>query len=233
MQKEPDISITSKEHNKRDLFDGPINENIGALKTAYLARLTELITGQLVPELSTDDEPDRTFEWAHHYSQNKEVSDYFAHLMKDKMVLDLGCGVQATGYRIACFSKAKEYIGVEKHFGKTAFDRTSLLARSDSVPFEIIQQDMIEYVQDRSHRADIILLAGIDLIIVPEHQWQRLLYGIHQMISEEGRLCIAGGGAKPWNMIEKYFMRDTELEEIQSQSPELLSTVLPSIWKKR
>ncbi|MEK7181081.1 MAG: class I SAM-dependent methyltransferase [Patescibacteria group bacterium] len=234
IEKEPFNTINPENKGASNLFDGPIDGKVGALKSAYLKSLAELVTGEPIQELSIEEEPERTIESDHHYPKNEEISKYFSTLMKDKIVLDLGCGVQVTGYKIANFSDAKKYIGVEKHFAKTAFERTSQVTTPDSTPFEIAQQDMIDYVQDRSHKADIVILVGIDLIIIPEYQWERLIKGIHEIISEDGRLLIGGGGTtKPWDLIEKYFTKDNSLEEIERKNTDLMFAMLPSVWKKR
>ena len=232
MKEWPD-NIRSDSAEKDNLFDAQIDERVGALKTAYLKNLTELVTGELIPELSLAEEPQRTIESNHHYPKNKEISEYFSNLMKDKTILDLGCGVQATGYKIADYSKAKKYIGVEKHFGKTASERTSRDATVDSVPFEIVQKDMVDYVKDRSHTADVVILVGIDLYIIPEHRWQDLLQGISGIMPDNGRLIIGGGAEKPWDLIEKYFSKDDGLDAIERKDSSLVYADLPSIWKKK
>lgn len=227
------IVETIKNTSSNNLFDTSIDGKVGALKSAYLKNLAELVTGKSIEELSDEEEPDRIIGSNYHYPRNKEVSEYFSGLMKDRVVLDLGCGVQATGYIIADSSKAKKYVGVEKNFGKTALERISLAAIGNSTPFEVIQEDMLNYVQDPSHKADIIILVGVDLVIIPERHWQILLQGIHKTMTENGRLLIGGGSTKPWNVIEKYFTKDDSLEEIERKDMNLMSAGLPSIWKKR
>ncbi|MFA6043213.1 MAG: class I SAM-dependent methyltransferase [Patescibacteria group bacterium] len=222
-----------EEEGKKEssFFDAPMDEKVGALKTTYLKDLAELVTGEAVPELTKEEDPN-AYEIDHHYAKDEIIAEYFSRLMKDKVVLDLGCGVQTTGYKIANFSHAKEYIGVEKHFGKSAFEKTAETAAGESTPFQIVQQDMVEYVQDQSHSADVIFLVGVDLIIIPENEWERLLQGIHQTLTEDGRLLIGGGMGKPWQTIEKYFVQDASLDEVKAK-PEYMLTWIPSVWKKR
>jgi len=219
--------------DQSNLFDGPIDERVGALKSAYLKDLAELVTGEPIDDLSIEEEPDRTIESDHHHPKNEAISDFFSSLMEDKVVLDLGSGVQATGYKIANFTHAQKYIGVEKHFGKTSLERTSQAASEGTIPFEIVQQDMVDYVQDSSHKADVVILVGVDLIIIPEHQWESLLQGIHEILSDGGRLLIGGGTEKPWSLIRQYFVKDDTLEQIERKSKELMFANIPSVWKKK
>jgi len=256
MEKKPFSPIGQENKKKDEYFNAPKDPDKGAITTSFLDDLAEFVTGEPIEEPRidwTDDEFEinrkhqeeietafsRNYfpeERRHHQIKHKEISEYISNLMRGKVVLDLGCGVQAAGYRIADYAKAEKYIGVEKNFGRTAFNRTSQVATADSIPFDIIQQDMIGYVQDRSNKADVVLLVGIDLIIIPKYKWDSLLQGLHEILSEDGRLLVGGGFEKPFDLIEKYFEGDPALEDIEQKFMTItqrgLSTI-PTIWKKK
>ncbi|KKP43366.1 MAG: hypothetical protein UR31_C0007G0010 [Parcubacteria group bacterium GW2011_GWA2_33_14] len=213
-----------------DYADNP--EGLKAVSGDYLEDLTFLITNK--DTHYTKEDEDFMFENGikPRPLRNEGVSSYFSNLMNGKVVLDLGCGEKAYGYKISDFAKAKEYMGVEKYFAKSAFQRASSELYAGKIPFEIIQEDMVDYVRGE-HKADVVILVGIDTLIIPLDQWEYLLKRIYENLSDDGSLIMGGGVGQPKKIVEKYFKKEGTLDGILDTIKDAKYMQIPSVWKKK
>lgn len=206
--------------------------------TGYMRSLAECVTGEPEPvDYSSVTLMMFTENPRNHEKRNEAISVHITEMISGKIVLDLGCGVLGSGYRIAKFAKAKKYTGVEEYHAASTYKDTSAIA-SPEVPFEIFQQDMLYFVGDHAHSADIVFLVGIDEIVFPRY-WPDLLENIYNRLSENGRVLIGGGWTKPWDWIDRYFEIDRtflKIHEEEARAKRISSYAdmfLPNVFKKK
>jgi hypothetical protein len=234
-EQEPAIIIdqTKEPENLKDVKE---EETADALSTGYVQILNSLVTGKRNRFLGIFDpndpdtdpnDPDALdkmiekmgVEAAMGYKLenpgiSQEVSDYFKGILVDKEVLDLGAGKEGVTYNLANFCEAAKYIGIEKNFAKSAYRNTKYFANEAEkpIPFKIIQQGMLEYLEASPAKHDVIFLMGVDINIIPQNQWKRLMELISGHLNDGGLVIMGGGAEKPFEIIENYFVKDEETE---------------------
>ena len=117
-------------------------------------------------------------------SSGPEVKEFFENLLKDKPIVDLGCGpVSESGVRkmekFALGMGASRYVGVDK-----------FRVRADEKPTETseyVSQDMLEYAQSLPDNSTNFTLNGIDqVIIVSEDYTDRLVKQLARATAPNG-----------------------------------------------
>ena len=191
---------------EKQLFD---QEGSGNLGSGYLQRLSEAVTGEKIPDmLILMSEPRGSMLL--HAEKNEPVSEYLKNIFKDKKILELGCGTQTSGVRIAQYVGAKEYVGVESNKAKTAKD--NIPEEAIVVPHQIVQADMLDFLRSAGEGSfDVVFLVGIDehIIEVPG-DWKALGVLIPRVLSEGGYLLAGGNKYFPYpaHIFESAFSLD-------------------------
>jgi SAM-dependent methyltransferase len=215
----------------------------------FLDDAAEIVTGEKLEQISSEVQrrfvigiEGDYFNKTHYGEKNEAISDYFKGIFNQANVLDLGCGVQGAGYKIANFSNAKRYVGVEKNFGKTAFEAIASRAKNNT-PFEIIQDDMFHYLTSSEENFDLILLVGIDSSIVPTDKLREVIKMINQKLNENGKL-LTSGAIKDLAEAKKIFEIDPDYKRVIQENTSKLSLknkdgqriegkpMLPIVWRK-
>jgi SAM-dependent methyltransferase len=219
-------SMTTEEEEKA-YFDTENDSEFGAHTTSYLSFLEEKVTGE-----KAKDEYDNLYN-EYPAEKNERLEEYFKGVLKNKKVLDLGCGIYANGYNISSHCEAFHYTGVEKFFAKTAYQEIKRISSTKpSIPFELVQEDMLEYlkvIKDKSN--DVIFLSGIDVLIIHYEQWYELMKEIHRTLVDDGVLILGGGAQKNNDAINKYFQRSNELDLMFDDIVQ--KEFAPSIFRKK
>jgi hypothetical protein len=202
----------------------------GAYITSYFDGLEQMVTGH---QTKGANELGSTSQM--NYGRNEKVENLFREMIKGKDVVDLGCGVCASGYNISDHCEAKSYVGVEKFFSKDAEAEIKKLAKfDDSTPFQIVPEDMVRFARELPRDSvGVVFLVGVDKNILPsDYDWEDMMKGIHSALKKDGYLIMGGGGMKPWRIIFKYFERkDEKLDAIVTDNYERMD--LPSIYIKK
>lgn len=122
----------------------------------------------------------------------KEELLFVEKLIKGKTVTDLGCGVNNSGFIIANYFGASNYIGVEKNFAASTFDNILNYANElgKKTQFSIIQTDILSYLEDpnlQENSQDFMILSGIDYrSIADDDHWFRIIQSLELVLSDEG-----------------------------------------------
>lgn len=215
----------------------------------FLDDATEIITGQKFKPISSEIlrrfviwPEEIYFNRPYHGEKNEAVSAYFKKFFNQANVLDLGCGVQAAGYKIANFSNAKRYIGVEKNFGRTAFEAVASEAKHNT-PFQIVQDGMLHYLKSSQENFEVILLVGVDTSIVRTPELREVLKMINQKLTDDGRL-LTSRAIEDIQENKEMFEIDPDYEKLVRENAANLvlkdkdgkkiegNPMLPIVWRK-
>lgn len=148
-------------------------------------------------------------------ARNEAVAAYVLPLFRGAHVLDLGCGVQGCGYRVADAAGAASYTGIELYFAKTAAH--NLDAAKGALPYVLEQVDLMAHLEravGEGRKAGVILALGVDEIIVPSYKWPHLTELAEAVLAKGGALLVGGGIGPNWQALEQTFTRDSVFDRI-------------------
>lgn len=186
--------------------DSPKGES--AYQTPYLKETVEMVTGERISALPPSEAPD-LYQFGDTWTKQHEEKDEamslrYQEALKGKKVLDLGCGAQALGYKLANYCQAESYTGVEKNFAKRAARKLHQVSKS-GIPYELVQADLRSYLENPDVRANVVIFTGIDPTLVPAQDWDAILNNLVRVVGNDGLLLIGGGVGIPWDKINQRF----------------------------
>ncbi|MFA6446026.1 MAG: class I SAM-dependent methyltransferase [Candidatus Paceibacterota bacterium] len=201
----------------------------GDFGTGYLQILSEAVTGRKISDwIIQQSEPHTTM--ISHSEMEEQISVYLKGLFEGKRILDLGCGTQSAGFRIASFVGAKEYIGVEKNRAKTADE--NIKEDGPDIPYKIEQDDMLTFLEKAENNSfGVVFLVGIDWNIIPDIEyWKKLESQILRVLSENGYLLVGGSYL---SYPEEVFKKDFTLDETYKDAVAKAGTSSPDLFLRK
>lgn len=87
-------------------------------------------------------------------------------LFRDQILVDLGAGNTSNGFKLATIFNAKGYIGVETSHSKEL--AKAIEAESPTIPYEVVNEDMVHFLRRLPHESVSVLASGIDYSIIQE-----------------------------------------------------------------
>jgi len=122
------------------------------------------------------------------------VREYFAPLVSNKLVLDLGCGDGGDGYVLADALNAGAYIGIENDFALGA--EYTIKEAKGTTPYAICQEDLGEFLQfytQKNYKAGLVIFSGIEHTSYTGYlPLSQVVPLIHRSLDDNGRLLIGG-----------------------------------------
>jgi ubiquinone/menaquinone biosynthesis C-methylase UbiE len=118
---------------------------------------------------------------------------------KDQIIVDLGAGISSSGYQIAQLVGAKHYIGVERFNAdrlQPAIERIGA-----KLPFTVVKEDMLTYLQSIQASSVSIIAAGIDTTILQsELKRDAVAAEIERVLHPEGVFLSVWSDIMPKNI---------------------------------
>jgi len=118
-----------------------------------------------------------------------ESADPLLMMMKDQVVVDLGCGSSLAGYAIACLAGAKAYIGVDPFspnrdidsvcsYSKTSIKKVikpytdlSNGKKLKCIPGLYVREDMLRFLKRLPQESVSMLISGIDDYVLDDDKY--------------------------------------------------------------
>ena len=145
-----------------------------------------------------------------HYEQllyTEGAENFFRDLLKNKPLIDLGCGPapESESGKMESFAQkmgASEYIGVDAF----SVDEDKKFVRTGGkgkFPAEYLKRDMLEYAQSSPENFGNVVMNGIDESIITSNEYAKnLMAEIARVVPEGG---VAMGFNSPFlSLLEKY-----------------------------
>ncbi|MDP3963502.1 MAG: hypothetical protein Q8Q39_03320 [bacterium] len=100
-------------------------------------------------------------------ASDRQLADQLRIEFQNRLVLDLGCGIEPNGFCLAARLGASAYVGIELNFPKSAQYNCQHTAEASaiSLPFIILGEDMqktLTELEQSSIKPDICIFGGID-----------------------------------------------------------------------
>jgi hypothetical protein len=197
--------------------------------TPFMDSLLRLISGHVGATYRYRDTPQklidnwnshlRSEQWNLKYSPESidpEAKRKAEALVKDGLIVDLGCGVSGEGYAICDALSAEAYLGNEAHFAESA-DR-NIRTMNGRVPFRIVQSDMGEFLhkfKEMPWKARSILFSGIDDESYSGNYSYSALYPMMaESLEDKGKVLVAGNfGWLDLDSMKTHFELVDEIQE--------------------
>lgn len=148
-------------------LDGLSHKVSGFAGESYISRndpksLQERYSEQGMAKKRTDFWRRGFMQWRPKF-QDPELKDFLSPYFKDKIAIELGCGMNGDGYIIADYLKARGYVGVEMRYPASA--QTRLKTFEGETPFYVAPGDFSEYLamlKGKGQKAGVLTMVGVD-----------------------------------------------------------------------
>lgn len=124
----------------------------------------------------------------------QEVLDILKPFIKNKLILDLGCGIKGDGYTLSNRLEAKAYIGIESHLASWA--NQSIKSVNGKIPYALAQEDMGLFLKEFSKypiKVDLIIFSGIeDTSYRGNDSFYSLFEDMEKLLLQDGKILVGG-----------------------------------------